>query len=106
MSEFRSNRDGRITDERPWWDTFPWWSVIIIAVLVWMGSRSSSTTTTAWHGSAYPRPGLTLKSTVYAFGIALAIALIAGTGQMSRNVVVRNLARTYVEFVRGKPMLH
>ena len=106
MSEFRSNRDGRITDERPWWDTFPWWSVIIIAVLVWMGVQIiiNDDYGLAWE-RIIPGLGLTLKSTVYAFGIALAIALIAGTGQMSRNVVVRNLARTYVEFVRGIPML-
>lgn len=106
MSEFRANRDGRITDERPWWDTFPWWSLIIIGVLVWMGVQIIVNDD---YGLAWERiiPGLwlTLKSTVYAFGIALAIALAAGTGQMSRNVVIRNLARTYVEFVRGIPML-
>jgi polar amino acid transport system permease protein len=52
-----------------------------------------------------PGLGLTIRSTIYAFGIALTIALVVGTGQMSRNVVIRNLARTYVEFIRGIPML-
>ena len=106
MSEFRSSRDGRITDERPWWDTFPWWSVIIVVVLVWMGCQIivNDDYGLAWE-RIIPGLGLTLRSTIYAFGIALGIALIAGTGQMSRNVVIRNLARTYVEFVRGIPML-
>ena len=106
MSEFRSSRDGRITDERPWWDTFPWWSVISLAVLVWMGFQIivNDDYGLAWE-RIIPGLGLTLRSTIYAFGIALGIALIAGTGQMSRNVIIRNLARTYVEFVRGIPML-
>ena len=106
MSEFRSSRDGRITDERPWWDTFPWWSVIIIVVLVWMGCQIiiSDDYGLAWE-RIIPGLGLTIRSTIYAFGIALTIALVVGTGQMSRNVVIRNLARTYVEFVRGIPML-
>ena len=104
-SEFRSWRGGRITDERPGWDTFPWWSVIIIVVLVWMGGQIivNDDYGLAWE-RIIPGLGLTLRSTIYAFGIALGIALIAGTGQMSRNVVIRNLARTYVEFVRGIPM--
>ena len=104
MSEFRSSRDGRITDERPRWDTFPWWSVIIIVVLVWMGCQIiiSDDYGLAWE-RIIPGLGLTIRSTIYAFGIALTIALVVGTGQMSRNVVIRNLARTYVEFVRGIP---
>lgn len=106
MSEFRSSRDGRITDERPWWDTFPWWSVIIIVVLVWMGGQIivNDDYGLAWE-RIIPGLGLTIRSTIYAFGIALTIALVVGTGQMSRNVVIRNLARTYVEFIRGIPML-
>lgn len=106
MSEFRSTREGRVTDERPWWDTFPWWSLIIVGVLIWMGWQIivSDDYALAWE-RIIPGLGLTLRSTVYAFGIALVIALLAGTGQMSRNFVIRNLARTYVEFVRGIPML-
>ena len=106
MSEFRSSRDGRITDERPWWDTFPWWSVIIVVVLVWMGCQIivSDDYGLAWE-RIIPGLGLTIRSTIYAFGIALGLALVVGTGQMSRNVVIRNLARTYVEFIRGIPML-
>ncbi len=106
MSEFRSTPDGRITDERPWWDVFPWWSLIIVTLLAWMGWQiiDSPDYRLAWE-RIIPGLALTLQSTVYAFGISLFIALLAGTGQMSRNVVIRNLARTYVEFIRGIPML-
>ena len=48
---------------------------------------------------------MTISSTIQAFAIALVIALIVGMGQMSRNVVLRTLSRTYVEFVRGIPIL-
>jgi len=51
-----------------------------------------------------PMP-ITIEATFEAFGIALVIGLIFGMGQLSRNVVSRNLARTYVEFVRGIPIL-
>ena len=106
MSEFRSTPDGRMTDERPWWDVFPWWSLIIVTLLAWMGWQiiDSPDYRLAWE-RIIPGLALTLQSTVYAFGISLFIALLAGTGQMSRNVVIRNLARTYVEFIRGIPML-
>ena len=52
-------------------------------------------------------PGLriTIETTIYAFVIALAIGLVAGLGRISRNVVTRNLATFYIEFVRGVPIL-
>ena len=37
MSQVGGARSGRVTDKRPWWDTFPWWSLIIVSVLGWMG---------------------------------------------------------------------
>ncbi len=81
MSDYRSTRDGRITDERPWWDTFPWWSLVIVGVLVWMGWQIvvDEDYALAWE-RIIPGLGLTLKSTVYAFGIALAIALLEARG--------------------------
>ena len=99
-------RRGRVTDKRPWWDTFPWWSLIILSVLGWMGWQilTNDNYELAWE-RILPGLGLTITSTIQAFAIALVIALIVGLGQMSRNVVFRNLSRTYVEFVRGIPIL-
>ena len=53
----------------------------------------------------YPGIWTTLEATGYAFAIALALGLAGGIGQVSRNVVARTIARTYVEFVRGIPIL-
>ena len=99
-------RRGRVTDKRPWWDTFPWWSLIILSVLGWMCWQilTNDNYELAWE-RILPGLGLTITSTIQAFAIALVIALIIAMGQMSRNVVFRNLSRTYVEFVRGIPIL-
>jgi polar amino acid transport system permease protein len=106
LSQIGVARRGRVTDERPWWDTFPWWSVIIVGVLSWMGWQilPNDADELAWE-RIIPGLRLTISSTIQAFAIALVIALIIGMGQMSRNVVLRNLSRTYVEFVRGIPIL-
>jgi len=106
LSQIGVARRGRVTDERPWWDTFPWWSLIILSVLGWMGWQilTNDNYELAWE-RIIPGLGLTITSTIQAFAIALVIALIVGMGQMSRNVVFRNLSRTYVEFVRGIPIL-
>ena len=52
-------------------------------------------------------PGLrvTIRATFQSFGIALVIGLLVGMGQLSKNVFLRNIARTYVEIIRGIPIL-
>jgi polar amino acid transport system permease protein len=106
LSQIGVARRGRVTDERPWWDTFPWWSLVIVGVLGWMGWQilTNDAYELAWE-RIIPGLGLTISSTIQAFAIALVIALVVGMGQISRNVVFRNLSRTYVEFVRGIPIL-
>ena len=106
MSRVGGARSGRVSDKRPWWDTFPWWSLIIVSVLGWMGWQilTNDNYELAWE-RIIPGLGVTISSTIQAFTIALVIALIVGMGQISRNVVLRTLARTYVEFVRGIPIL-
>ena len=96
----------RVTDERPWWDTFPWWGAIIVAILMWMAWQiiTKENYELAWTRIA-PGLRLTITSTLQAFTIALIIGMVAGMGQLSRNVVSRNVARTYVEFIRGIPIL-
>lgn len=37
--------------------------------------------------------------------ISLVLGLVLALGRMSRNIVSRNVARTYIEFVRGVPIL-
>lgn len=88
------------------WRDFPYWLVTIFLILGWMGFL-------IFRGgrfeAAYDRiiPGLrtTVETTIYAFGIALVIGLLAGLGRIAHNVVARNIAQTYIEFVRGVPIL-
>jgi polar amino acid transport system permease protein len=52
-------------------------------------------------------PGLTttVRATLIAFVIAVVIGLIAGLGRIARNSVARTIATTYIEFIRGVPIL-
>ena len=79
---------------------------MILAILVWMAFKiiTDDDYELAWT-RIWPGLRITIEATFEAFGIALVIGLIFGMGQLSRNVVSRNLARTYVEFVRGIPIL-
>jgi polar amino acid transport system permease protein len=89
-----------------WWETFPWWGVMIGLILFWMAyliffvDRYKQ----AWD-RIIPGIWLTLEATLWAFVIACGIGLVMGLGRVSRFFVLRNLARTYVEFIRGIPIL-
>lgn len=48
---------------------------------------------------------ITVETTIYAYAFALIIGLVMGLGRVSRNLIFRNLARFYVEVVRGIPIL-
>ena len=52
-------------------------------------------------------PGITttLYLTLGGFGLALVFGLLAGLGRISQNRFIRNIAITYVEFIRGVPTL-
>jgi polar amino acid transport system permease protein len=85
---------------------FPYWLVAILLALAWMGYLIL---TDDKYGTAFDRiePGLTttIRATITGFALALVIGLVAGLGRISKNVVIRNLAITYIEFVRGVPIL-
>jgi polar amino acid transport system permease protein len=49
--------------------------------------------------------GFTLYTTVFAFVISMVLGLFAAIARMSTNVVARNVAQTYIEFIRGVPMI-
>lgn len=48
---------------------------------------------------------VTFQVTVYSMGLALLFGLIAGLGRLSRNKLVNLIASTYVEVIRGIPLL-
>jgi polar amino acid transport system permease protein len=107
------------------WREFPWWLVFIVGFLVLMGVlivtgeefRNAAGFMIGGPGSledvsrrgllAIVGQGFTMTAfvTLTAFIIAVVIGLFAGLGRIATNVVIRNIAITYVEFVRGVPTL-
>jgi polar amino acid transport system permease protein len=85
---------------------FPWWLIAIIFILVLVAFFIYST-------ESYRRAflfiiqgiSITVQTTIFAYIIAIVIGLIMGLGRVSRNVAFRNVARFYVELIRGIPML-
>lgn len=94
------------SDRVPWWDTFPWWAVLLGLIITVFGYYTFFVDdyNEAWRAI---RPGIrvTFRTTLWAFLFAMILGLVAGFGRVSRNVVARTLARTYIEFIRGVPTL-
>ena len=104
---------------------FPWWLVAIIGFLLLMllliitdpdYNRAFNFIKGSFGGiEGFQKGGLagfigtgitiTIYITLVAFAIALIIGLLAGLGRVSTNVFVRNIAITYIEFIRGVPTL-
>jgi polar amino acid transport system permease protein len=84
----------------------PWWFIGIILIAIWAAIVIISN---ADYREAFNfiRRGLriTIETAVVAYAVALILGLIAGLGRLSKNVVINNLARMYVEIIRGIPML-
>jgi polar amino acid transport system permease protein len=93
-------------DTEPWYDTFPWWMIIIALIIGWMGLLIAFD---EGYNTAFDRiiPGIwvTIRATLWSFSIACVIGLVVALGRTSRNLIARNLARSYVEFIRGIPIL-
>ncbi len=88
------------------WRDFPWWLLAIFGFLIVMGILIT-TDPEIREAFLFIIPGiqLTLYITLAGFGIALVLGLLAGLGRISNNALIRNIAITYVEFVRGVPTL-
>ena len=88
------------------WETFPYWAVLLAIIVVWFGwlSLFEDQYRDAWD-HIWVGIGFTIRATVLAFAISLALGLVLALGRISNSVVLRNLARTYIEFIRGVPIL-
>jgi len=84
----------------------PWWFIGIVVVILWAAvgilTRPNFNEAFEWI-----KVGIvtTLVTSVTAYLLAIILGLLTGLGRMSHNVVIRNIARLYVELVRGIPML-
>lgn len=96
----------RRSEHQAAWQTFPWWAVIIAVIMIIVGWKifSDPDYDQAW-ARIVPGVRLTITTTLQAFVIAVVLGLLSGTALISRSVIARNVARTYVEIVRGIPML-
>ncbi|MGQ0850093.1 MAG: amino acid ABC transporter permease [Actinomycetota bacterium] len=89
-----------------WGEEFPYWLVVILAVLGFFGyltffdPRHSGA-----RNAIIPGLVITIRATLIAFAIALIIGLIAGLGRIARSRVISTIATAYIEFIRGVPML-
>jgi polar amino acid transport system permease protein len=85
---------------------FPWWLLTILAIIALMAFRVivdpifRDIFTTILTGL-----GTTLYVTVVSFVFALLLGLALGLGRVAKNLALRNIAITYIEFIRGVPML-
>jgi polar amino acid transport system permease protein len=107
------------------WRGFPWWLVTIIGFLIFMlvllltnaeyrrafdfirgeVGQLDALLGGDWEEFVGQGISITIYTTLVAFAVALLIGLLVGLGRVSQNVLLRNVATTYVEFVRGVPTL-
>ena len=83
-----------------------WWIIILATIISWM-------LFTIFNDPEYNKafyfilPGLsiTFLSTIISFVIALFLGLISGIGRISDNKIASTISRTYIEFIRGVPLI-
>lgn len=85
---------------------FPWWFLGLILIAL-SAAYIIITNTNYNEAFNFIKPGImmTVNISLTSYGFALILGLLAGIGRLSKNVFFNNLARLYIEFVRGIPML-
>ena len=88
------------------WRDLPWWlfAIILIAIYVFFVITYNENYNDAF---VFIKQGLaiTVKTSLLAYAIAILFGLLSGLGRISKNIVINNLARMYVELIRGIPIL-
>lgn len=85
---------------------FPWWLVALVGIIGFFGYLLFFDPQYAGAKRAVLAGiPVTIRATLIAFGFALVLGLIAGLGRISQNLIIRNLATLYIEFIRGVPIL-
>lgn len=84
----------------------PWWFIGILVIALW---SAYIILTQANYREAFTfiiiGIGITIRTSLAAYAIAIVLGLLTGLGRISNNVIIQNAARMYVELVRGIPML-
>lgn len=84
----------------------PWWMLFVLfagSVLVYLFF------TDKYYTDAFKQIiqgiGLTVQITLSAYSVAICLGLVTALGQLSKNIIIRNIATLYVQVIRGVPML-
>jgi polar amino acid transport system permease protein len=92
---------------------FPWWLVAMLTIIAVLGLAVivSESYQEAFQ-NIFPFPLratqgilMTFYLTFGSFIVAIVLGLVIGLARVSRNPVLRNVASTYIEFVRGIPVI-
>ena len=87
-------------------DDFPWWLVVVGAVLAWMFWQVAASETYAKVLDTLARGiWITVIVTLVSYAMACVLGLLLALGGLSRWLVVRQLCRLYVEVMRGIPII-
>mgnify|MGYP002713145001 CR=1 FL=1 len=83
-----------------------WWFWAIILIFVW-AIYIITTRENYQEAFQFIKAGIsvTIKTALISYAFALMLGLLAGLGRISKNIFFNNLARLYVELIRGIPML-
>ncbi len=85
---------------------FPWWLVFTAGLSAYLFYRIlTNDLYTQIQATLLKGAGITVFVTLVAFALASGMGLLLALGSMSRFVVLRQLARFYIEIIRGIPIL-
>ncbi len=85
---------------------FPWWLVLAAALAAWFGYQVVSDDLYAQVLSTLSRGiAITVFVTLVGFATASAAGLLLAMASLSRFLVLRQIARFYIEIVRGIPII-
>lgn len=85
---------------------FPWWVLfLLLAGIFLVYNFATNATYKDIIETLIAGVKLTIIVTIVAFALSIIIGLLTAFGQMSKNVVIKNLATLYVQVVRGIPVL-
>jgi len=87
-------------------EEFPYWLILLLLIIGFLGYLTFFSSAYAGARSAIlPGLGITIRATLIGFAAAVTIGLLAGLGRISHNLVLRTISTTYIEFIRGVPIL-
>lgn len=85
---------------------FPWWLVVLVLIGVGLAATIIATDLYAQVFSTVVKGiGITIFVTLAAFFLAVVFGLVIALLGLSDNVVLRQIARFYIEVIRGIPIL-